>query len=648
MATETSRFKVHFQLNAQGEELQVRAYSLWGESRTRTKLPPRSMLRRFQLSQEKRQTQSTLLPFGQALYQALVDGDVADLTNQAIHEASQAKGTVQFEIRLDPDQVALAQYPWEIIADHWGRFLVREELVDITRYITYPQPPPVIDPALVEKPLLRVVSRPQGLPPIQTPTIPLEAVRTVEHASYQGFVQTLLFERMGLCGFQFDGHGAVFPRCPHCRRINYPDQVQCYVCGKSLQDAPRIGVLAFESPNGQVEWIPTDEIGSLLYNAKILFAMLMACDTASVGGKLVFSSLAPNLILAGVPIVIGMQYPVKDRFANQFAKTFYRVFREERNILSAVRAARRNNLLEQWYSPVVYMRYRRKAEMQAGHLPALRSRRVDTALPSQVQAGERFLARLWIRRPETAALSPEDLRAELNAPDNVALSVEEGITPFRFEPLDAIATKRRTLRRGKVQIQMSAMGCDVTPQRLSLFVDEHLDAPPAIFTLRAIRTGNLSVTFKILQEGVLIASAVHQVLASEKHISQEIRLQTATQTLNVDEKGRMVTTTRKCEQCGADNRLNAAFCRQCGSQLLSDEPPVTSYDELMLSCPSCLTTNRQGVSYCRNCGQALAKPESLRSWHDPESTARTRPISKPPPSVTLLSETPSEPPEDEP
>lgn len=646
MPPETSRFKVHFQLNAQGEDLHVRAFSQWGESRAVSKMPPRSLLRQFQRDQRSQHNRASLTPLGQALYQALFSGQVANLANQVITSANQTKQAALFEIRLDPDQTALAQFPWETIADPWGRFLVREGQVDITRYITYPQPPPIFEPDLASRPLLRVIASPAGLPRIHAGLLPLEAVHTLEPASYQHFIQALLHERLGLCGLQFDGHGAVFPRCPHCRKVNTPDRSLCSACGRSLQGAQRTGVLAFELPDGQVEWVPTDEFGSALYNAKVLFALLMACDTASLSGDLVFSSLAPNLILAGVPIVVGMQYPVLDRFANQFARTFHQAFRQSNNLLRAVRLARRANLQDEWYSPAVYMRYRHTIPTQDDiDKPSIRSRKVDTAIPTQVQAGEPFLARLWIRRPETAALTAEELRLELNLSAEQGLSAEEASAAVQFDPQKVIAgTEKRTLRRGEVDVTLRASGCEVTPDRMRLFVDEALDAPPAIFTLRPTRIGRLSVTFEVWQQGGLIASALHQALSVEKLPETSAQLQTGSQTLPVDQKALEVGASAAgglpCPQCGELNRLNAAFCIQCGRKLTgqtdadSDMPtavtPLPPADPTQrVTCPNCGVSNRRQAAFCKNCGNKLKAPPAIK-----QAKTAVTPLPGPPPPAS--------------
>ena len=73
----------------------------------------------------------------------------------------------------------MAQYPWELIADDFGH-LVPRGVADVTRYITYPQPPPPFDATFDDLPLLRVVSSPPGRPPITAGALPVKRVVTLE------------------------------------------------------------------------------------------------------------------------------------------------------------------------------------------------------------------------------------------------------------------------------------------------------------------------------------------------------------------------------------------------------------------------------------------------------------------------------------
>lgn len=505
----SGKFKLTFQLTAHKKSLEMRVCGPGGETKGETALPPGDTFDKLRRHDPSKPPSDLIGKAGQTLYQTLVNEAVDELVIDTLNDGISAGEPVQFELRLDPDQTALATYPWEMIQNPQGQFLVRDGMVDLTRYITYPQPPSTFDPAIKDLPLFRVISQPDRLPPIIAVDLMVKPLETLPNATFDGFLRKLLIDRLALWGLQFDGHGALAASCPKCNTLNDPDAEKCRKCEKSLANAKRVGALAFESKGG-VNWVPTDEFGSVLYNAKVRLAMLLACETARVGTQQVFSGLAPGLLLAGVPAVIGMQYVVLDDFANSFANEFYNALQRENDVLAALRVARRLNMQGAWYSPVLYLRHQPTDAEQEAIKPIYLSRNIDTATPSQVKAGDSFLVRLWIRRPDTKALTDKQLREELDIPEDVPVRKGEGEAEIKFEPVEG-----RKLRRGEVEARLTSPDCEVIPDKIKLFIDEHLDAPPAIFTVKAKKVGRVPLIFSVWQGGGQIHSVIHHVEAVE-------------------------------------------------------------------------------------------------------------------------------------
>ena len=145
------------------------------------------------------------------------------------------------------------------------------------------------------------------------------------------------------------------------------------------------------------------------------------------------------------------------------------------------------------------------AEPAAG--TTYQARNIDTAVPGTVERGVPFLARLWIRRPETPALDDQQLRREMGLPPSTPVSAWSAAADVRFSPVEG-----RSLRRGDVEVQLAAVDCQVEPAALKLFVDEHMDAPPAIFVVRpAAGVRSVVLRFSVLQDGGLVASATHLI-----------------------------------------------------------------------------------------------------------------------------------------
>jgi len=212
------------------------------------------------------------------------------------------------------------------------------------------------------------------------------------------------------------------------------------------------------------------------------------------------------LMTAGVPAVIGMQYRISDDFANNFAVKFYAALLQRKDVVEALSVARAMLLRSAWYSPALYLRQHRAADERLKSTYETRS--IDTAVPTEVQVKAPFLVRLWVRRPETPTLTEAQLRAELGVPDRVAVSTHTDEADIKFEPIP-----ERKLRRGEVIIRLSSPACEIVPPSIKLFVDEHLDAPPAIFTVRAVQPGPAALIFSVWQDGGQIASISHLVQA---------------------------------------------------------------------------------------------------------------------------------------
>ena len=267
----------------------------------------------------------------------------------------------------------------------------------------------------------------------------------------------------------------------------------------------------------------------------------MACESAAVGDRYVFSGLAAGLLLAGVPAVLGMQYRVLDDFANSFANNFYEVLLESNDVLEALRVARRMTIQGAWYSPALYLRHQKKQTSEES--ATYHSRQVDTAAPAQAQAGSEFLALLWIRRPETKPLSLQQLRRELGLDEEAEVSSGQAEAQVKLEKQAG-----RKLRRGKVEARLAATDCKVMPESVPLFVDEDVDAPLANFIVKPQESGRVSLVFTLWQDGGQIASLVQHVeVVEQKEASQAAQIATGSQSMEADDNALAMTVEKPLE-----------------------------------------------------------------------------------------------------
>lgn len=70
------------------------------------------------------------------------------------------------------------------------------------------------------------------------------------------------------------------------------------------------------------------------------------------------------------------------------------------------------------------------------------------------------------------------------------------------------------------------------------------------------------------------------------------------------EKIKEIKGVVKCENCGADVPLNAAFCNACGTKVNRTEPTKKNTEEVCM-CPTCQAVVEKGNLFCNHCGTKI-------------------------------------------
>lgn len=108
----------------------------------------------------------------------------------------------------------------------------------------------------------------------------------------------------------------------------------------------------------------SDEFAKLLKKANVKVVLLSACETARRdSGAFQWTGVAPALLKAGIPVVIGMQYLISDNTAIAFSKAFYEGLALGLNIDQCVALGRQyimdlkeDERDQDWGVPVLYTR----------------------------------------------------------------------------------------------------------------------------------------------------------------------------------------------------------------------------------------------------------------------------------------------------
>ncbi len=301
---------------------------------------------------------------GQKLYNTLFIGKVA-----TEFEIARRAGGVACQIQFDPEDIMLAQFPWETVHDGGNPLTPIRDGLELTRSITFADPPQQLKTTLPLH-MLFIAPRPKGDADLgdMEVTAVREALNTLESEN-QIEVETLtpptwaaLEEKLSDTRYDvihFDGHGSFVRECPNCGQAHYPGIVQCVKCNTDMTLATSKGYLHFEDDEQNRDRVSVDDLKVIVANTDIRLVVLSACGSGVVKGVSVFNDVAPGLIQIGIPAVVAMQGSPTMTITAKFMKRMYDSLVQGRRLPQAVNDGRRavyRDKPSMWFMPVVYLR----------------------------------------------------------------------------------------------------------------------------------------------------------------------------------------------------------------------------------------------------------------------------------------------------
>lgn len=295
---------------------------------------PSARAAKLEAIENREVNKAELAEIGQQLFQALEQTRVGEAVRAAINEARRNYGQAILQLRFGEHVVELASLPWELLHDG-RRYLLAAGAVDLTRYIAYPE---AVVSLQVTPPLrvLQLVASPADLLPLDVDKtraaldrVPNLIVERLPQPTFDA-LQERLVKKPRVHVLHFDGHGGQLG----------DEQV----------------VLFFEDEHGDSDPVDAEMLHVALYH-QVDLVVLNACLSSKMTGPSVFNSLAPALIEAGIPAVVGMQFSIPDDAAARFIEAFYSAVAEFEPLTRAITAARRRLYREgSWYIPTLYLR----------------------------------------------------------------------------------------------------------------------------------------------------------------------------------------------------------------------------------------------------------------------------------------------------
>jgi hypothetical protein len=305
---------------------------------------------------------------GDQLFNALFSGSVRSLLDQSLGMIRERERGLRIKLHIDPEDPSLAylaSLPWELMYRKETRdFLNLSRFTPIVRYLDVQRP---YVPLLLQPPLriLVVISSPVGYPQLD-----LDRERAQIEAGWgvQEGVEVEFQEPATLMNL-------------HDRLVERPYHALHFMGHGDFDERSGQGVLLMEDEDREGDMVGGSALGVLLRDVPTLrLVFLNACETARITketGLDPFAGVAAAMVLAGIPAVVAMQFPISDRAAITFAGRFYSLLARNYPVDTAVAESRRATYLAEagtmeWATPVLFMRTPQGIIFQVaeGRLPA--------------------------------------------------------------------------------------------------------------------------------------------------------------------------------------------------------------------------------------------------------------------------------------
>lgn len=285
--------------------------------------------------------------FGEALFNALIQGEVRSLYEVSRERANQAGKGLRLKLRiLAPELAAL---PWEFLFDpRRERYVALSNLTPVVRYIELPQP---VRPLAAPTPLriLGVVANPVDIEQLDVEHEKERVETAVAELQAQGLVELVWLQGDTWRDLQralYEGPWHIF-----------------HFIGHGYFDVQRDeGFVVLSNDEGKAQPLGATRLAHLLTDhASLRLVLLNACESGKGGVRDTVSSTASILVQQGIPAVLAMQYEITDQAAVECARSFYQALAYGLPVDAAAAEARKGMSLDtptslEWGVPVLYMR----------------------------------------------------------------------------------------------------------------------------------------------------------------------------------------------------------------------------------------------------------------------------------------------------
>ncbi|MEZ4708564.1 MAG: CHAT domain-containing protein [Caldilineaceae bacterium] len=346
--------------------------------------------------------------YGRRLGQVLF-ADAALVAGFAKAQFSARQQGVRLRVRL-----AIPSTLFPLHALHWEKLILPDEplplshseTVLVSRYLTSPDPRPIVLPKPRDVRALVVIARPTNLTQYGLADIKVAD----ELLSASTALQATHFTQLT------DGRATLDAIRDEIRGGH--DLVYIVAHGKMVHAQPWI---CLENANREIEWVSGQNLAAMIGALERLpkLVVLTSCASAGVGqtgDAGVLAALGPLLVRAGVPAVIAMQGNVLQETAAQFMPVFFGELNRSGCIDQAMAIARSKvRKQSDWWAPVLFMRLRSGLLFDTAQLTVLKEPDAETVHQALAKLNytpqtKRF-RRDWRKRRGAFLISGQDSRS---------------------------------------------------------------------------------------------------------------------------------------------------------------------------------------------------------------------------------------------
>ncbi len=340
-------------------------------------------------------TSATAAELGRQLAEAALSRESLTLWHES-YQIARERGR-GLRLRLHIDSWELSRLPWELLYDaRRDDFLVFDPMVSLVRYLRLHAVPP----SPRQSPILRIMAL------VASPSDQLQLDSARELAVLKSSLQEL--EAGGQVEIIVYEH-ITHEKLQVALMEHRPDVVHFIGHGQYNQEQ-HMGLLLLEDEEGRSDPLEAPEAARLLRRYGVSLVVLNACETASGA----WAGLAPALVRAEIPAVVAMQWPVEDRAAIRFSRTFYKALSMGQTIDECVAEGRVGASVgspdpNDWAAPVLFLR------SLSGRLWKDQVSRPRGAKTEEAAPGREALREAATRAPE-ASLAEESLYFKTRGP----------------------------------------------------------------------------------------------------------------------------------------------------------------------------------------------------------------------------------------